>query len=64
MNTNGLPAPVWGGNDVVFPTKGAAACQRDLKTAELHVFETGHFALETHGIEIGGLMNFTRPWDR
>jgi pimeloyl-ACP methyl ester carboxylesterase len=47
---------VWGGNDVVFPTKGAAAYQRDLKTVEMHVFETGHFALETHGLEIGGLI--------
>lgn len=43
---------VWGKNDEVFPPVGAAAYQRDLKTVETHLLDTGHFALETHGEEI------------
>jgi len=43
---------VWGKNDVIFPAEGAAPYQRDLKTVETHLLDTGHFALETHGEEI------------
>ncbi|HTQ40293.1 MAG TPA: alpha/beta fold hydrolase [Pirellulales bacterium] len=38
----------WGTNDVFFPVAGAKAYLRDLPQAELHLFETGHFALEDH----------------
>ncbi|MCI3952596.1 MAG: alpha/beta hydrolase fold family protein [Burkholderiales bacterium] len=37
---------VWGRNDPIFEIAGAYAYQRDLPKAEVHVFETGHFALE------------------
>src|SRR5215813_2391375 len=44
---------VWGKNDVIFPPEGAAPYARDLKNLETHLLDTGHFALETHGEEIG-----------
>ena len=37
---------VWGRNDAFFPAAGAEAYLRDLPDAELHLLETGHFALE------------------
>ncbi|GAB3830962.1 alpha/beta fold hydrolase [Dactylosporangium cerinum] len=37
---------VWGRNDPFFPEAGAHAYLRDLPDAELHVLDTGHFALE------------------
>ncbi|WP_251040343.1 alpha/beta fold hydrolase [Arthrobacter sp. ISL-72] len=43
---------VWGRNDPFFIEKGARAYLRDLPGAELHLFETCHFALETHVQEI------------
>ena len=47
------PTPiVWGKNDAVFPTEGAIPYKRDLPNAEIHLIDTGHFALETHGQEI------------
>lgn len=47
---------VWGKNDVVFPAPGAFAYKRDLPKAELHLLDTGHFALEEKGTEIAPLM--------
>jgi pimeloyl-ACP methyl ester carboxylesterase len=47
---------VWGKNDFIFPTEGAAPYARDLKHVETHLLDTGHFALETHGEEIAGKM--------
>ncbi|WP_186074476.1 alpha/beta fold hydrolase [Burkholderia gladioli] len=47
---------VWGKNDKAFPPVGAHAYLRDLPKAELHLFDTGHFALEEDGAEIGRLM--------
>ncbi|GAA3240770.1 alpha/beta hydrolase [Actinocorallia longicatena] len=47
---------VWGRNDAFFPEAGARAYLRDLPEAELHVFDTGHFALETHLPEISTLI--------
>jgi pimeloyl-ACP methyl ester carboxylesterase len=44
---------VWGKNDFIFPPEGAAPYSRDLKSVETHLLDTGHFALETHGEEIG-----------
>ena len=43
---------VWGNNDPFFSPAGANAFKRDIKDAEVHFFETGHFALETHIDEI------------
>jgi pimeloyl-ACP methyl ester carboxylesterase len=37
---------VWGINDPFFTVDGAKAYQRDLPHAELHLIDTGHFALE------------------
>ncbi|MFF4211719.1 alpha/beta fold hydrolase [Streptomyces sp. NPDC001796] len=45
----------WGSNDPFFPESGARAYLRDLPDAELHLFDTGHFALETHLPEIAPL---------
>ncbi len=39
----------WGTNDVFFTVEGAKAYLRDLPQAELHLIDTGHFALEDHG---------------
>ena len=47
---------VWGKNDVIFPAEGARAYLRDLPRAELHLLDTGHFALEDMGDEIARLM--------
>lgn len=37
---------VWGKNDPFFTTDGAKAYLRDIPNAELHLLDTGHFALE------------------
>ena len=47
---------VWGKNDVIFPADGAHPYLRDLPDAELHLLDTGHFALEDKGDEIAALM--------
>lgn len=47
---------VWGQNDVIFPADGARAYLQDLPCAELHLLDTGHFALEEKGDEIARLM--------
>ena len=44
---------VWGRNDPFFLNAGAEAFKRDMPDAQVHFFETGHFALETHVHEIG-----------
>ncbi|MGV9539131.1 alpha/beta fold hydrolase [Streptosporangium sandarakinum] len=46
----------WGVGDPFFPEPGARAYLRDLPDAELHLFDTGHFALETHLPEIAPLI--------
>ncbi|KAA2263381.1 alpha/beta hydrolase [Solihabitans fulvus] len=47
---------VWGRNDMFFPEPGAHAYLRDLPEAELHVLDTGHFALEERLPEIAPLI--------
>lgn len=47
---------VWGKNDGIFPAAGAYPYQRDLKTVDFHLFDTGHFALEEDGAEIAALI--------
>jgi pimeloyl-ACP methyl ester carboxylesterase len=37
---------VWGKNDTIFPEPGAHPYLRDLPDAEMHILDTGHFALE------------------
>jgi pimeloyl-ACP methyl ester carboxylesterase len=44
---------VWGQNDPFFLPAGAKAFSRDNPKVEVHFFDTGHFALETHAKEIG-----------
>jgi pimeloyl-ACP methyl ester carboxylesterase len=47
---------VWGKNDEIFVGAGAAPYKRDIPEAEIHMLDTGHFALETHGPEIADLI--------
>ncbi len=44
---------VWGKRDPFFLPPGAEAFKRDMPTAEILFYDTGHFALETHVEEIG-----------
>lgn len=46
----------WGSGDYIFPESGAHPYLRDLPNAELHVIETGHFALEEDGDLIAKLI--------
>jgi pimeloyl-ACP methyl ester carboxylesterase len=48
---------VWGKNDPIFPPEGAHPYQRDLTDVEVHLLDTGHFALEEEGDAIAGLMH-------
>jgi pimeloyl-ACP methyl ester carboxylesterase len=43
---------VWGNTDPFFLPAGAKAFTRDIPSAEVHFYDTGHFALETHVREI------------
>jgi pimeloyl-ACP methyl ester carboxylesterase len=43
---------VWGKSDPFFLPPGAEAYKRDIPDAEVHFYDTGHFALETHHQEI------------
>jgi pimeloyl-ACP methyl ester carboxylesterase len=43
---------VWGRNDPFFLPAGAEAFRRDIPAAEVRFYDTGHFALETHALEI------------
>ncbi len=47
---------VWGKNDEIFPPAGAWPYKRDLPNVEIHMIDTGHFALETNGAEIAAYM--------
>lgn len=53
---------VWGKNDPFFLPAGAEAFRRDIPNAEVHFFDTGHFALETHAKEIAeAIRRFLAP---
>jgi pimeloyl-ACP methyl ester carboxylesterase len=39
---------VWGANDEIFGPAGAEAFRQDLPDAEIHLLDSGHFALESH----------------
>jgi pimeloyl-ACP methyl ester carboxylesterase len=43
---------IWGKNDPFFIPAGAEAFRKDLPNAEVRFLDTGHFAIETHVVEI------------
>jgi pimeloyl-ACP methyl ester carboxylesterase len=43
---------VWGKNDPFFSPAGALAFKKDIPDAEIHFYDTGHFALESNGPEM------------
>jgi pimeloyl-ACP methyl ester carboxylesterase len=47
---------IWGKNDPFFVPAGAEAFQKDLPHATVQFLDTGHFATETHVIEIAAAM--------
>ena len=47
---------IWGKGDLAFLPQGAEAFKEDLPGAEVHLLDTGHFALETKRWEIAELM--------
>ena len=53
---------VWGKNDPFFLPAGAEAFKRDIPKAQVHFYDTGHFALETHAAEIATMIrDFLAP---
>jgi pimeloyl-ACP methyl ester carboxylesterase len=50
---------VWGKNDAIFPAEGAHPYRRDLSNVDLHLFDTGHFALEE---DLGSIANRIRTF--
>jgi pimeloyl-ACP methyl ester carboxylesterase len=52
---------VWGKNDKIFPPAGATPYLRDLPKAELHLLDTGHFALEEDGAQIAAYIRDFMP---
>jgi pimeloyl-ACP methyl ester carboxylesterase len=47
----------WGTNDGIFTVEGAELLKRDIPSAEFHLLDTGHFALEEEVDRIGLLMH-------
>jgi pimeloyl-ACP methyl ester carboxylesterase len=47
---------VWGRNDPFFTVAGAEGFKREVPSAELHFFDSGHFMLEEHAAEVAGLI--------
>jgi pimeloyl-ACP methyl ester carboxylesterase len=47
---------IWGKNDPFFIPAGAEAFRKDLPNAQVQFLDTGHFATETHGVEIAAAM--------
>jgi pimeloyl-ACP methyl ester carboxylesterase len=52
---------VWGKNDPFFLPAGAQAFKRDIPSADVRLFDTGHFALETHAAEIAAAIRDFLP---
>ncbi len=48
---------VWGKNDPFFLPAGAEAFKRDIPLADVRFLDTGHFALETHCVEIAKVID-------
>ena len=47
---------IWGKNDPFFIPAGADSFQKDLPNARVQFLDTGHFAVETHAVEIASAM--------
>lgn len=47
---------IWGKNDPFFIPAGAEAFRKDIPGANIQFLDTGHFALETHVVEIASAM--------
>lgn len=47
---------IWGKNDAIFLAAGAESYRRDNPQAQVHLLDTGHFALETHAPQIATLI--------
>jgi pimeloyl-ACP methyl ester carboxylesterase len=47
---------IWGKNDPFFIPAGAEAYKKDLPNAKVQFLDTGHFATETHVVEIAAAM--------
>src|ERR1700733_12271964 len=47
---------IWGKNDPFFIPPGAEAFKKDLPNAKVQFLDTGHFAIETHVVEIAAAM--------
>jgi pimeloyl-ACP methyl ester carboxylesterase len=47
---------IWGRNDPFFIPPGADAYRKDLPDAKIQFLDTGHFALETHVVEVAAAM--------
>jgi pimeloyl-ACP methyl ester carboxylesterase len=47
---------IWGKNDPFFTPAGAEAFRKDLPNAQIQFLDTGHFATETHVVEIAAAM--------
>jgi pimeloyl-ACP methyl ester carboxylesterase len=47
---------IWGKNDPFFIPPGAEAYRKDLPNAQVQFLDTGHFAIETHVVEIAAAM--------
>jgi pimeloyl-ACP methyl ester carboxylesterase len=52
---------VWGKNDPFFLPPGAEAFKRDIPDAVVRFLDTGHFALETHAVEIAAAIRGFLP---
>ncbi|HTP29317.1 MAG TPA: alpha/beta hydrolase, partial [Anaeromyxobacteraceae bacterium] len=47
---------IWGKNDPFFVPAGAKAFRKDIPNARVELLDTGHFATETHAVEIAAAM--------
>ena len=47
---------IWGKNDPFFTPAGAEAFRKDIPSARVQFLDTGHFATETHAVEIASAM--------
>jgi pimeloyl-ACP methyl ester carboxylesterase len=47
---------IWGKNDPFFIPAGAEAFRKDIPKARVEFLDTGHFAIETHAVEIAAAM--------
>jgi len=48
---------IWGRNDPFFIPAGAEAFRKDIPEAQVQFLDTGHFAIETHAVQIAAAMD-------